>query len=67
MQPRIFLDTSAIFAALWSPTGGERELLKLSEANAIRITVSSYVLSEIDSVLKRKGGNRRGETDPVIG
>ena len=61
MPPRIFLDTSAIFAALWSATGGGRELLKLSEANAIRATVSGYVLEETDRVLRRKAGDRIGE------
>ncbi|RLT34561.1 MAG: type II toxin-antitoxin system VapC family toxin [Chloroflexi bacterium] len=61
MPPRIFLDTSAIFSALWSATGGGRELLKLSEANAIRATVSSHVLAETDSVVRRKAGGRVGE------
>lgn len=61
MPPRVFLDTSAIFAALWSTTGGGRELLKLSEANAIRAAVSSHVLDETDSVIQRKDGTRMGE------
>jgi len=61
MPPSVFLDTSAIFSALWSATGGARELLKLSEANAIRSTVSSYVLEETDGVLRRKSGERMGE------
>lgn len=52
--PDIFLDTSALFAGIWSPTGGARVLLKLGEAGVIRLLVSSQVLNEIDNVLHRK-------------
>lgn len=61
MPPRIFLDTSAIFAGIWSATGGGRELLKLAEAKVIDAVVSGDVLKEIDSVIQRKAGERRGE------
>ncbi len=52
--PDVFLDTSALFSGIWSATGGARMLLKLGEAQAINLFVSSQVLTEIESVLRRK-------------
>jgi predicted nucleic acid-binding protein len=52
--PDVFLDTSALFSGIWSATGGARMLLKLGEAGAIKLFVSSQVLTEIESVLRRK-------------
>ncbi len=52
--PDIFLDTSALFSGIWSATGGARMLLKLGEAQAINLFVSSQVLTEIERVLRRK-------------
>ena len=51
---RIFLDTSALFAGIWSATGGGRMLLKLGEAKAVKLLVSPDVLTEIENVLRRK-------------
>jgi putative PIN family toxin of toxin-antitoxin system len=51
---KVFLDTSALFAGIWSAEGGARMILKLGEAEAIRILVSSQVLTEIEAVLRRK-------------
>jgi predicted nucleic acid-binding protein len=51
---RIFLDTSAIFAAVLSATGGARALLKLGESGAIQIWVGPAVLTEADEVFRRK-------------
>lgn len=51
---RIFLDTSAIFAAVLSATGGARALLKLGESSAIQIWVGPAVLTEADEVFRRK-------------
>ena len=51
---KIFLDTSALFAGIWSAKGGARMLLKLGEARALELHVSSQVLTEIDVVLRRK-------------
>ncbi|MBM4465505.1 MAG: PIN domain-containing protein [Chloroflexi bacterium] len=50
----VFLDTSALFAGIWSATGGGRMILKLGEAGAIRLLVSPQVLGEIESALHRK-------------
>lgn len=58
--PDIFLDTSALFAGLWSASGGGRMLLKLGEAGAIRLLVSSHVLTEIENVLRRKSPESLG-------
>ena len=54
MKPRVFLDTSALFTALWSEAGGGRMILKLGEAGAVQIEVSPQVLAEMDGVLRRK-------------
>jgi predicted nucleic acid-binding protein len=53
-KPRIFLDTSALFAGIWSAQGGARMLLKLGEAEAVHLLVSSQVLQEIEDVIRRK-------------
>jgi predicted nucleic acid-binding protein len=50
----VFLDTSALFAGIWSAEGGARLILQLGEAGAIRLAVAPQVLSEIESVLRRK-------------
>ena len=51
---RVFLDTSALFAGLWSEMGGARLLLRLGEAGALQIVLSQQVLNELDNVLRRK-------------
>jgi len=53
-QYRIFFDTSAYIAGLYSQGGAARELLKLAEAEAIGIIVSEEVITEIDRVVARK-------------
>ena len=53
-KPRPFLDTSALFAGIWSAEGGARMLLKLGEAGAVQILLSSQVLEEIENVIRRK-------------
>ena len=51
---RVFLDTSALFAAIWSASGGARKILKLGEAKAITPIVSSRVLVELEGAIRRK-------------
>lgn len=53
-EARVFLDTSALFAAVLSATGGARAILKLSEAGAIQVWVGPAVLQEADEVFRRK-------------
>ncbi len=54
LKPRLFMDTSALFAGIWSAEGGARMLLKLGEADAVQLLVSSQVLREIEEVIRRK-------------
>jgi predicted nucleic acid-binding protein len=51
---KVFLDTSVLFAAVYSETGGARLILKLGEAGTIQIWVGPWVLQEADRVLDRK-------------
>jgi len=57
---RVFLDTSALFAAIWSDEGGARLLLKMGEVGAIRLLVSAQVLHELEGALRRKAPDRLG-------
>lgn len=54
MRLKVFLDASALFAAVYSETGGARLVLKLGEAGAMELWVGPSVLREIDAVLDRK-------------
>jgi predicted nucleic acid-binding protein len=53
-EPRVFLDTSVLFAAVLSATGGSRLILRLAEAGVVRLWVGEWVLQEADGVLARK-------------
>lgn len=53
-RARLFLDTSALFAGIWSADGGARMLLRLGEAGVVGLLVSGQVLQEIESVLRRE-------------
>lgn len=53
-ETRLFLDTSVLFAAVWSESGGSRLILKLGEAGALSLWVGPTVLREAEAVLKRK-------------
>ena len=59
-KPELFLDTSALFAGLWSESGGARQLLKLGELGLIGIQVSPQVLKEIEAVLRVKAPHTLG-------
>ena len=51
---RIFLDTSVIFAAVFSPTGGARKLFLLAEIEILKPVIGPAVLRECDEVFRRK-------------
>jgi len=51
---RVFVDTSALFAGIWSAEGAARVVLRLGEAGAVRLVVSPLVLTEIERALQRK-------------
>jgi predicted nucleic acid-binding protein len=57
LKPRLFLDTSVLFAGIWSAEGGARMLLRLGEAEAVQLLVSSQVLQEIEEVVRRKAAH----------
>ena len=48
------MDTSALFAGIWSEGGGGRVLLKLGEAGKVTLLVSSQVLAELDRTVQTK-------------
>jgi predicted nucleic acid-binding protein len=51
---RLFLDTSALFAGIWSAQGGAPMLLKLGEAGVVQLLVSAQELEELETVIRRK-------------
>ena len=57
---RIFLDTSAIFAGIWSDRGGGRVLLGLGEAGAIALLTSRMALQELEGALRTKAPDALG-------
>ena len=60
VEVKVFLDTSALFAGIWSPTGGARMILKLGEVRAGKLLVSGQVLKEIEGVLRKKSPDNLG-------
>jgi predicted nucleic acid-binding protein len=53
-NPRVFLDTSVVIAAVLSPTGGARKLFLLGEAGLMQLVVGPTVLRECQEVVQRK-------------
>ncbi|RPH55889.1 MAG: PIN domain-containing protein [Chloroflexi bacterium] len=60
-RPKVFLDTSALFAGVWSGAGGARQILKLAEAGLLTVSVSPQVLAEIENNLRRKAPDLLGK------
>lgn len=56
-EPRVFLDTSALFAAVLSASGGGRAILRLGELGAISLWVGPSVVQEADGVFRRKASD----------
>ena len=50
---RVFLDTSVVFAAVLSPTGGSRQLFLLGEVGSLTLIVGPTVLQECEQVVRR--------------
>lgn len=57
---RVSLDTSVLFAAVLSETGGSRLILRLGEAGAVQLLVGARVLQEAEGILARKAPQRKG-------
>jgi predicted nucleic acid-binding protein len=53
-KPRVFLDTSVLFSAVLSETGGARKLFHLGEAGLLQLLMGPTVLAEADEVVRRK-------------
>jgi predicted nucleic acid-binding protein len=53
-NPKIFLDTSVVFAAVLSPTGGARKLLLLGDARLLQLVVGPTVIRECQEVVQRQ-------------
>jgi predicted nucleic acid-binding protein len=57
MMPKnrsVFLDTSAVFAAVLSESGAARKLFHLGEAGILSLVIGPNVLRECDDVVRRK-------------
>lgn len=54
MPSRVFLDSSAVFAAIVSATGGARQIMRLGEAGHADVLVSGAVLSEVERTVREK-------------
>ncbi|MFQ6015048.1 MAG: putative toxin-antitoxin system toxin component, PIN family [Anaerolineae bacterium] len=53
-KPNLFLDSSALFAGVVSPSGAGRVLLLLAEAGRLTVTVSEQVVAETERAVARK-------------
>lgn len=54
---RVFLDTSVVFSAALSASGGARKLFLLGEAGFLRLVVGPNVLRECQEVIQRKASS----------
>jgi predicted nucleic acid-binding protein len=59
-NPKVYLDTSALFSGIWSDKGGARLVLKLGEVGVVRLLVGSLVLTEIETVIRSKAPDLLG-------
>lgn len=53
-RPHLFVDSSALFAGVVSPSGAARALLLLAESGHVTITVSEQVITETERAIARK-------------
>ncbi len=51
---KVFLDTSVLFSAIISESGGSRQILKLGESKVISLWIGPWVLQELENTLARK-------------
>ncbi len=54
MTNTVFVDSSALFAAMLSATGFARDLIRLAIRGEVRLCTSTYVLREVATNLARK-------------
>lgn len=55
--PKVFLDTSVIFAAVLSPEGGARMVLRLGESRLVHLWIGRQVLRECEAVVRYKAAH----------
>jgi predicted nucleic acid-binding protein len=53
--PRIIIDTSTLFSAIYNRKGNEARLLELADIDKCEIVLFDYIIEEIESVFQRKG------------
>ena len=51
------MDSSVVFSAVLSPTGGARKLFQLGEAGLLKLYIGPTVLRECEDVVRRKAPN----------
>jgi len=51
---RVFLDSSALFSAIFSSKGGGRLILRLAEGGVLEVLLSRQVLTETERSLRKK-------------
>ena len=65
-RANLFLDSSALFAGIASPTGAARALLLLGETGQVAITISEQVVAETERAVARKLPRALGEVRQAI-
>jgi len=56
---QVFLDSSALFSAAYSTSGGARLVLQLGEAGVISLWIGRWVLQEVEAALERKSSRSK--------
>ena len=64
---RIFMDSSALFAAILSSTGAARELVRLAVNEEIELVISEDVIVETRRNIERKAPELLSLFDPLFG
>ena len=59
-KPKVLLDSSALFAAVYSKIGAARVILRLGEAGLLDLLASPQILAETESALQRKAPESLG-------
>ncbi len=54
LKPRLFLDTSVIMAAVFSPRGGSSGIIDLAKSDMLDLVITESVVLEAHRKLKRK-------------
>ena len=62
----VYLDTSALFAGIWSASGGARMILKLGEASVVVLLVGYQVRTEIEGEMRVKAPDLLGNLALIL-